>query len=99
MDGNCGNLEIDENRLAAANPDGLYLFILEDYSYMMTPDNMAAFTGTTGQEIHKLLNRGEMQGCRIGIRWLVPKLGLPNYLYTNRPTKEGDSYATSIEVR
>ena len=55
---------------------------------MMTPDKVAAFTGTTGQEIRKLLNRGEMQGCRIGVRWLVPKLGLLNYLYKDRPREE-----------
>ena len=88
-----GEMEIDETRLKAADPDGLYLFMLEQYPYMMTPDNVAAFTGTTGQEIRKLLNRGEMQGCRIGIRWLVPKLGLLNYLYKDRRKKEGDAYA------
>ena len=59
MDDNHGDLEIDENRLKAADPDGLYLFMLKDYPYMMTPDNVAAFTGTTGQEIRKLLNRGD----------------------------------------
>ena len=99
MDDNHGDLEIDENRLKAADPDGLYLFMLKDYPYMMTPDNVAAFTGTTGQEIRKLLNRGEIQGCRIGVRWLVPKLGLLNYLYIDRQLEEGDSYATSIEMR
>ena len=99
MDDNHGDLEIDENRLKAADPDGLYLFMLKDYPYMMTPDNVAAFTGTTGQEIRKLLNRGEIQGCRIGVRWLVPKLGLLNYLYKHRQLEEGDSYATSIEMR
>ena len=92
MDDNHGDLEIDENRLKAADPDGLYLFMLKDYPYMMTPDNVAAFTGTTGQEIRKLLNR-------IGVRWLVPKLGLLNYLYKDRQLEEGDSYATSIEMR
>lgn len=92
MEDNYGDLEIDENRLKAADPDGLYLFMLKDYPYMMTPDNVAAFTGTTGQEIRKLLNRGDMQGCRIGVRWLVPKLGLLNYLYKDRQKKEGDSY-------
>lgn len=71
----------------------------EGLPYMMTPDNVAAFTGTTGQEIRKLLNRGEIQGCRIGVRWLVPKLGLLNYLYKDRQLEEGDSYATSIEMR
>lgn len=99
MDDNHGDLEIDENRLKAADPDGLYLFMLKDYPYMMTPDNVAAFTGTTGQEIRKLLNRGEIQGCRIGVRWLVPKLGLLNYLYKDRQLEEGDSYAASIEMR
>ena len=92
MDQRTGELEIDEARLRKADPDGLYLFMLRDYPYMMTPDNVAAFTGTTGQEIRKLLNRGEMQGCRIGIRWLIPKLGLLNYLYKDRREKEGDAY-------
>lgn len=48
MEYESGELEIDEARLAAADPDGLYLFMLRDYPYMMTPDNVAAFTGTTG---------------------------------------------------
>lgn len=98
MDDNYGDLEIDENRLKAADPDGLYLFMLKDYPYMMTPDNVAAFTGTTGQEIRKLLNRGEMQGCRIGVRWLVPKLGLLNYLYKDRP-REGVTTHEEAQVR
>lgn len=86
-----GEMEIGEAQLKAADPDGLYLFTLEQYPYMMTPDHVAAFTGTTGQEIRKLLNKDEMQGCRIGIRWLVPKLGLLNYLYKDRRKKEGDA--------
>lgn len=89
MDNQYGDIEVDEDRLRAADPDGLYLFMLEDYPYMMTPDQVAAFTGTTGQEIRKLLGRGELQGCRIGVRWLVPKLGLLNYLYRGRPHEEG----------
>ena len=51
---------------------------------MMTSDQVAEFTGTTSQEIRRILNRGEMQGCRIGIKWLIPKLGLLNYLYKDR---------------
>lgn len=31
----------DEERLKAADPDGLYLFMLEPYPYMMTPDQVA----------------------------------------------------------
>ena len=50
-----GEMEIDEAQLKAADPDRLYLFMLEQYPYMMTPGNVAAFTGTTGQEIRKLL--------------------------------------------
>ncbi len=84
-----GELEVDETRLRDADPDGLYLFMLQDYPYMMTPDHVAAFTGTTSQEIRKLLCRGDMQGCRIGIRWFIPKLGLLNYLYKDRPKEEG----------
>ena len=45
----------DEQRLRDADPDGLYLFMLEPYPYMMTPDQVADFTGSTGQEIRKLL--------------------------------------------
>lgn len=82
----------DEERLMAADPDGLYLFMLEDYPYMMTPDHVAAFTGATSQEIRKLLCRGEMQGCRIGIRWFIPKLGLLNYLYRNQRSGEGATH-------
>ena len=58
-----GETEIDEARLAAADPDGLYLFMLEDYPYMMTPDHVATFTGTTSQEIRKLLEIGRAS-CR-----------------------------------
>ena len=94
-EGQIGGLEVDEQRLAAADPDGLYLFMLEEYPYMMTPDHVAAFTGTTSQEIRKLLGRGEMQGCRIGIRWLVPKLGLLNYLYKDRRVEEGEPYGNT----
>lgn len=83
-------MSIDEARLSAADPDGLYLFMLGEYPYMMTPDHVAAFTGTTSQEIRKLLNKGDIQGCRVGVKWLVPKLGLLNYLYKNRREEKGE---------
>lgn len=51
---------------------------------------VAAFTGTTSQEIRKLLNKGDIQGCRVGVKWLVPKLGLLNYLYKNRREEKGE---------
>ncbi len=95
METQTGELEVDEARLRKADPDGLYLFMLQDYPYMMTPDHVAAFTGTTSQEIRKLLCRGDMQGCRIGIRWFIPKLGLLNYLYKDRREKEGGPYAAA----
>ena len=93
MEAETSEIEIDEARLRDADPDGLYLFMLEGYPYMMTPDHVAAFTGTTSQEIRKLLCRGEIQGCRIGIRWFIPKLSLLNYLYKDRCKKEGESHA------
>lgn len=92
MENESDDIGIDEDRLRAADPEGLYLFMLEGYPYMMTPDQVAAFTGATGQEIRKLLCRGELQGCRIGVRWLVPKLGLLNYLYRGRRSEEGSSH-------
>ena len=82
----------DEARLREADPDGLCLFMLEDCPCMMTPDHVAAFTGTTSQEIRKLLCRGDMRGCRIGIRWFIPKPGLLNCLYKDRREKGGDAY-------
>lgn len=93
MDNKSDDIRIDEDRLRAADPDELYLFMLERYPYMMTPDQVAAFTGATGQEIRKLLCRGEMQGCRIGSRWFIPKLGLLNYFYKDRCKKEGEPHA------
>lgn len=51
MEGQIGELEVDEQRLRAADPDRLYLFMLEDYPYMMTPDHVAAFTGTTTRDV------------------------------------------------
>lgn len=61
---------------------------MEPYPYMMTPDQVADFTGSTGQEIRKLLNRGDIQGCRVGIKWCVPKRGLLNYLNKNRKAED-----------
>lgn len=75
MEMQTGELEIDETRLREVDSDGLYLFMPERYPCMTTPDNVAAFTGTMGREIRKLLNKGETRGCRIGVRWLIPKLG------------------------
>ena len=39
-----GEVGIDVERLRAADPDGLYLFMLEDYPYMMTSAQVAEFT-------------------------------------------------------
>ena len=64
--------------------------MLEPYPYMMTPDHVATFTGATSQEIRKLLCRGDIQGCRVGVKWLVPKLGLLNYLYKDRRKEKGE---------
>lgn len=76
-----GEVGIDVDRLRAADSDGLYLFMLEDYPYMMTSAQVAEFTCATSQEVRRLLARGELKGCRVGKKWLVPKLALLNYLY------------------
>ena len=41
----------------------------------------ARFACATSQEVRRLLSRGELKGCRVGKKWLVPKLALLNYLY------------------
>lgn len=93
-----GNLGIDGERLRAADPDGLYLFMLRDYPYMMTPKHVAEFTGTSGQEVRRVLGRGELRGCRMGTRWLIPKVALLEYLYAGqRRAKEGDGEADGAE--
>ena len=76
-----GEVGIDVERLRAADPDGLYLFMLEDYPYMMTSAQVAGFACVTSQEVRRLLTRGELKGCRVGKKWLAPKLALLNYLY------------------
>lgn len=76
-----GEVGVDTGRLRAADPDGLYLFMLEGYPYMMTSAQVAEFTCATSQEVRRLLVRGELKGCRVGKKWLVPKLALLNYLY------------------
>ena len=78
--GNKRETKLYEDRLLEADPDGLYLFALEKYPYMMTPDQVAEFTGTSSQGVRKVLSRGDMSGCRIGNRWFVPKLALLRYL-------------------
>lgn len=93
-----GNLGIDEERLRAADPDRLYLFMLRDYPYMMTPKHVAEFTGTSGQEVRRVLGRGELRGCRMGTRWLIPKVALLEYLYAGqRRAGEGDGQADGAE--
>ena len=80
------NCEVDIERLRAADPEGLYLFMLEDYPYMMSVEQVAAFTGTTPQVIRHILIRGEMKCSRVGLKWVIPKLGLLEYLYRDLKT-------------
>ena len=75
-----GDLGIDLERLRAADPAGLYLVALERYPYMLTTAQVAECTPATSQEVRRLLARGALKGCRMGKKWLVPKLALLNYL-------------------
>ena len=69
-----GDLGIDEERLRAADPDGLYLFALEGYPYMMTTAQVAEFTHATSQEVRRLLARGALKGCRMGKKLNLPRI-------------------------
>lgn len=93
--------EHDDGKLKQADPEGLYLFALEDYPYMMTPDQVAEFTGISSQGVRKVLTRGEMSGCRIGNRWLIPKLALLRYLNQGceSRTKDAEAADGTSEVR
>ena len=94
-----GEMEIDEARLKAADPDGLYLFMLEQYPYMMTPCQIAEFTGLTSQGVRKLLAAGEMRGVKFGSKWLVPKLCLLRYLNRREDGGENDEDAQMRQAR
>lgn len=71
---------VDGEALRGADPGGLFLPALEPYPYMMTPGQIAEFTGLTSQGVRKLLASGEMRGVKFGSKWLVPKLCLLRYL-------------------
>lgn len=71
---------VDDEALRGADPRGLFLPALQPYPYMMTPGQIAEFTGLTSQGVRKLLVTGEMQGVKFGSKWLVPKLCLLRYL-------------------
>ena len=45
-----------------------------------------------------MLGRGELRGCRMGTRWLIPKVALLEYLYAGqRRAGEGDGEADGAE--
>lgn len=94
MEVQTGELEIDEARLREADPDGLYLFMLEDYPYMMTPDHVAAFTGTTSQEIRKLLCRRGHAGLPHRYPLVHPEAGLAKLPLQGSP-REGRRHLCS----
>ena len=45
----------DDEALCGADPGGLFLPALEPYPYMMTPCQIAEFTGLTSQGVRKLV--------------------------------------------
>ena len=72
---------VDVERLKNADPEGLYLYGLGKYPYMMSPKMIAEFLGATPQGVRKLLNAGDLKGTRCGTKWIVPQLNLLQYLY------------------
>lgn len=69
--------------LASADPLGLYVEVLEPYSYMMNVDEVAEFLGQTPQAVTRYLRLGIMKGVKVGRNWRVPKKYLIEYLYSN----------------
>ena len=78
---------------------GLFLPALEPYPYMMTPCQIAEFTGLTSQGVRKLLAAGEMRGVKFGSKWLVPKLCLLRYLNRREDGGENDEDAQMRQAR
>ena len=89
----------DDEALCGADPGGLFLPALEPYPYMMTPCQIAEFTGLTSQGVRKLLAAGEMRGVKFGSKWLVPKLCLLRYLNRREDGGENDEDAQMRQAR
>ena len=95
-----------ENRIVSRSAEmahyerrGLFLPALEPYPYMMTPCQIAEFTGLTSQGVRKLLAAGEMRGVKFGSKWLVPKLCLLRYLNRREDGGENDEDAQMRQAR
>lgn len=86
-------------RFAGPTLGGLFLPALEPYPYMMTPCQIAEFTGLTSQGVRKLLAAGEMRGVKFGSKWLVPKLCLLRYLNRREDGGENDEDAQMRQAR
>ena len=72
-----------EEACLEADPERIYLPMLEGLPYMMNTRQVAQALNVTAQEIRKLLNAGELRGTRVGTAWIVPKPQLLRYLYEN----------------
>ncbi|WP_139651787.1 helix-turn-helix domain-containing protein [Raoultibacter phocaeensis] len=72
-----------EKACLEADPERIYLPMLEGLPYMMNTRQVAEALNVTAQEIRKLLNGGELRGTRVGTTWIVPKPQLLRYLYEN----------------
>lgn len=93
--------EICTEMLKEADPENLYLPALAGYPYMMTPDQIAEFTGLSSQGVRKLLAKRQMTGTRVGNRWLVPKLALLRLLHSGceTPCEDEEAADETTEVR
>ena len=89
----------DDEALCGADPGGLFLPALEPDPYLMTPCQIAEFTGLTSQGVRKLLAAGEMRGVKFGSKWLVPKLCLLRYLNRREDGGENDEDAQMRQAR
>lgn len=84
MEGN--GLQPDEEILAAADEDGVYVGALSGYPYMMTVDNVAEFLGQTRQAVTQYLREKRLRGVKSGRSWRIPKRFFIEFLKSNENT-------------
>ena len=60
---------------------GIYI-MLEEYEWIMTPDEVAEVLRVGPNRIYKLLNENELAAFREGTIWKIPKISVINYILT-----------------
>ncbi len=80
------SMDSDNEILAAADEDGVYIGALASYPYMMTVDDAAEFLGQTRQAVTQYLREKRLRGVKSGRSWRIPKRFLIEFLKSNENT-------------